>query len=243
MPVLHAPTATFAAREKAKAEKKNAAADKKRKSLDAKAEAAERRPKRKAAAKKRKQGEDSGDEKKSKAPRTRNQGEFVETDPNILKTGSGLSDGHKVKIAIQWKDFLETILQGEPCILRFRKGAVRKVLSKSLELSTADESKEWINQASKSMGMKQANAADDLRKLSGDVRKNITFLEKEPLPSLLALDVMLLAGKANATPGATGAHDPMAEPWLIDKSKMQKELGTAVLQLSCIEFLALQSNK
>lgn len=71
---------------------------------------------------------------------------------------------------------------------------------------------------------------------SGDVRKNITFLEKEPLPSLLALDVMLLAGKANATPGATGALDPMVEPWLIDKSKMQKELGTAVLQVSCIEF-------
>lgn len=211
--------------------------------MDAKAAAAEgqeKRPKR--SRRKRKGQEESGEEgegggpgKRTKA-RTRHQGEFVESDPDLLKTGAGLPDGHKVKTTNEWKDFLETILMGESCVLRFRKGAVRKVLSKSLELSTAEESKEWINQVSKNMGMKQANAADDLRKLNGEVRKNIAFLEKEPLPSLLALDVLLLAGKAKAP-------DPMAGPWLIDKNKMQKELGATLSQLNCTEFLALQGNK
>lgn len=221
-------------------QKKAEAAEKKRKTLDAKAKAAEaaseKRPKRSRLKRKPEEsGDDEGGPGKRTKARTRHQGEFVESDPDLLKTGSGLPDGHKVKITNQWKDFLETILQGEGCVLRFRKGAVRKVLSKSLELSTAEESKEWINQASKNMGMKQANAADDLRKLNGDVRKNIAFLEKEPLPSLLALDVLLLAGKATT--------HPMAGPWLIDKSKMQKELGATLSQLNCAEFLALQGNK
>ena len=223
-----------AAKTAKKAKKEQEAADKKRKNAESKAAAKAARPKGPGGGRRRKKGvgndsdDDVAEEGKKKKPRTRNQGEFNDSDPALVRTGASLPETNKVQITDKFSSFVETILKGDACVLRCRKGGVRKVLSKSLDLK--EETKDWVNQSSKGMGMKQANIADELRKLNGDIRRNVSFMEKDPLPSLLGLDALLMAGmKASGESGSERCEGA----WLFDRNKLQKELVSA-LPLGCI---------
>ena len=227
-----------AAKTAKKAKKEQEAADKKRKNAESKAAAKAARPKGPGGGRRRKKGngndtdDDVAEEGKKKKPRTRHQGEFNDSDPALIRTGASLPEIYKVQVTDHFSCFVETILKGEACVIRCRKGGVRKVLSKSLDLK--EEAKDWVNQSSKGMGMKQANIADELRKLNGDIRRNVSFMEKDPLPSLLGLDALLMAGMKATTAGSDESGSERCEgAWLFDRNKLQKELVSAS-PLGCI---------
>ena len=148
------------------------------------------------------EGEDDEDPHKKRKGITRTRGTFLDTDPPVLVQGHDLPAQFQVPSQGDIQTFIEEVVQNNPCILKLKKGTVKKIITAQTKGWTDEKIQElnqFANNQSKAFSATQASMAAFLKKAAGPVRKNSTVVQTKEVAMFLGFD-MLLNGLLQKTP-------------------------------------------
>lgn len=172
-----------------------------------------------------KAGEEDPHKKRKGLTRTR--GTFSEKDPPVLSNGHEFPAEFQVPSIAKFQPFIEHVVNDRPCILKLKKGQVKKVMTMQISTMSFEgdglkEATQFANSTAKTFGATQASMGSVLKKATTAIRKSSTVEEKSKETAMFLGFDFLLNGMTRPTDAAS-TSTPLAVPdgaWVADRDRL-----------------------